>query len=82
MNAGCPMIDCLRSSCLVKSKVSVCEVAPGQVSMMLCCVIVMNVTSTDQFRDAQGRVLWKDKTLPCMYLAHQELESVNNIYYY
>ena len=41
------MVDCLRSFCLVKSKVNVCEVAPVQDSMMLCCVTVKNVTPTD-----------------------------------
>ena len=42
------MIDCPRSFCLVKLKVNVCKVALGQVSMMLCHVIVKNVTSIDQ----------------------------------
>ena len=41
------MIEYPRSFCLVKLKVNVCEVAVGQVSMMLCHVIVSNVTSTD-----------------------------------
>ena len=38
MLSGCPMIDCLRSFCLVKSKDKVCEGALGLVSMG--CVIV------------------------------------------
>ena len=28
------------------------------------------------YRDAQDRLLWKDKGLSCTYLAHHELESV------
>ena len=41
------MIDCLRSFCLVKSRVAAHQVALGPVSMMLRCVIVKTVASID-----------------------------------
>ena len=68
------MPECPKSFCLVKLMVNVCEAALGPVSMMLCCVIVNNVTSTDHLGDAQDRLLWKDKT--CLaYLAHMSWKA-------
>ena len=75
MYSGCPMIECPRSFCLVKSKVNVCEVALGQVSMMLCYVIVKNVTSTDHL--GMLRIDCSGKTRLALHVPwSHELENV------
>ncbi len=58
------MIDCLRSFCLVKSKVAAHQVALGPISMMLRCVTVKTVASIDLVGMPQNRLLWRDKTCP------------------
>ena len=72
MYSGCPMTECPRSFCLVKLKVNVCEVALGPVSMMLCYVIVKNVTSTDHL----GMLKIERQDLPCTSLAHMSWKAV------
>ena len=57
------MLDCLRSYCLVKLRGFAHLVAPGLLSMMLLCMIVKLVGLVDR-KDAQDRLLWKDKTCP------------------
>ena len=62
MFPGCLTIDCLKSFCSVKSRGFADLVALGLVSMLLHCMIVKRVGRP--FRDAQDRLLWRDKTCP------------------
>ena len=69
------MIECPRSICLVKLKVNGCEIRPGPVSMMLCYVIVNNVTSTDHL--GMLRIECSGKTRLALHVPSlHELESV------
>ncbi len=60
--SGCLMIDCLRSFCLVKSTTFVYLAALDSAYIALCdcqhCCI------SRPYRDAQDRLLWRDKTCP------------------
>ena len=72
------MIDCPRSFCLAELKVNVCEVALGHFPMMLCHVIVKNVTSTDHL--GMLRIDCSGKTRLALHVpSSHELESVHII---
>jgi len=58
------MIDCLRSFWLVKLGACAHLVALSLISMMLCYVTVRNCHTSRPYRDAQDRLLWREKTCP------------------
>ncbi len=63
MFSGCLAIDCLRSFCLVKSRGFAHLAALGlfnDVSLR----DVQNCHTSMPYRDAQDRLLWRDKTCP------------------
>ena len=63
---GCLTIDCLRSFCLVKSRGFAHLAAQDLVSMMLHYIVrdCQNCRSSRPYRDAQDRLLWRDKACP------------------
>jgi hypothetical protein len=63
MFSGCLMIDCLRSFCLVKSRGFAHLAALGLVS-----IDCQNCRTSGPYRDAQDRLLWRDKHVPSSFI--------------
>lgn len=60
---SCSQNACLRSCCLVKSRVSAHHLAIGPVSMVLRCMTVKTFASVAQIR-MLNKLLWRDKGCP------------------